>query len=78
MKISRFTLRDLFWLTLVVALALGWGVYSLRVGKLQQLARENEMYRRELNALRIQLEGEGYTIVSSSIGPFLQKRTENP
>ena len=24
----RFTLRDLFWLTVVVALALGWGINS--------------------------------------------------
>ena len=69
----RFALRDLLWLTLVIALALGWAVYSLRTsGAARRLAAENEMYRRELNALQVQLEIEGYTILQSSIGPFLK------
>lgn len=74
----KLTIRDLFWLTLVVAVALGWGIYSLRVGDMRQLAVENDMYRRELNALQIQLEHEGYTILHSSIGPFLKKNDATP
>lgn len=32
----RFTLRDLFWLTLVVALALGWWVHGVRMERQSQ------------------------------------------
>ena len=75
----RLHLRDLFWLTLVVALALGWGVYYLRtIGDARRLAAENEMYRREFNQLHAQLELEGYTILHSSIGPFLRKNDAAP
>jgi hypothetical protein len=41
MKLSRFTLRDLFWLVLVCALAVGWWVEHL--GKLAVLQRSYRM-----------------------------------
>jgi hypothetical protein len=75
----HFTLRDLFWLTLVVALVFGWGVYSYRTSdSIERIAREREMYRRELRSLTVQLENEGYEITQSSIGPFLTKRSASP
>ena len=77
MKIS-FTLRDLFWLVLVIGLALGWGLHWWRTQDARQLAMENEMWRRSHDAVRVQLELEGYTIVHSSIGPFLQKNNALP
>ncbi len=41
---SRFTLRDLFWLTLVVAMGVGWwldrGMLSRAIGDLARYARQ--------------------------------------
>jgi len=45
----RFALRDLFWLTVVVALALGWGVsYSQLFERLRVRGRHAEALRMEL------------------------------
>ena len=74
----KLTLRDLFWLTLVVAMALGWYLHAWQTADARQLARENERLRRDLNALTVQIELQGYNVVSSSIGPFVQRNTEIP
>jgi len=45
----RFTLRDLFWLTVVVALALGWGVsYARQYERLRVRGRHAEALRMAL------------------------------
>ena len=36
MKLPQFSLRDLFWLVLVCALAVGWWVERLRVHRLER------------------------------------------
>jgi hypothetical protein len=46
----RFTLRDLFWLTVVVALALGWGVsYARLYERLRVRGRHAEALRMALD-----------------------------
>jgi hypothetical protein len=58
----------------VAALGIGWGLHYWQTRDVYRLQRENEIHRRDMNALTTQLEGEGYEIVHSSIGPFLTKR----
>ena len=46
----RFTLRDLFWLTVVVALALGWGINSANLfERLRVRGRHAEALRMALD-----------------------------
>jgi len=46
----RFTVRDLFWLTVVVALALGWGISAAHWARRQQVtARHAEALRTPLD-----------------------------
>jgi hypothetical protein len=40
MKLPQFTLRDLFWLVLVCALAVGWGMEHARFVKTMNRAEE--------------------------------------
>jgi len=40
MKLPRFTLRDLFWLVLVCALAVGWGVDRVRINQKERALDE--------------------------------------
>jgi hypothetical protein len=60
----RFTIRDLLWLTLVVALVLGWWVDRNRmardaatnVGKLSAAEIQMRTMRNDLNSLTMQLQ----------------------
>jgi len=49
MKLPRFTLRDLFWLVLVCALAVGWWREHNLSSELPQLRREKSRIERELS-----------------------------
>ena len=40
MKLPRFSLRDLFWLVLVCALAVGWGVDRVRISQKERALDE--------------------------------------
>ena len=58
----RFTIRDLLWVTVVVALAVGWGMDHRRM-KLQSYIHESQArYFRDI------LERDGYTITLSRDG----------
>ncbi|MFN0021396.1 MAG: hypothetical protein ACKVP0_24360 [Pirellulaceae bacterium] len=50
----KFTIRDIMWLTVVVALAVGWLVERSR---LTNLARDVEVYRRASKTLAAELQG---------------------
>lgn len=47
---TRFTLRDVFWLTLVVALALGW-----RLDQLVRNQTENELRTKNVDLMQQEL-----------------------
>jgi hypothetical protein len=66
----RFTIRDLLWLTVVVSLAIGWG---MQIGRLnadlthsrnesQSRHSANERLRRDIDDIREQLERHGFTV----------------
>jgi hypothetical protein len=61
MKLPQLTLRDLFWLVLVVAMALGWLIDrdQLRVDYNGNLNLVNHA-RRRVDELRRAIEGQGY------------------
>jgi len=54
----RFTLRDLFWLTVVVALTLGWGISSANWDRRMRLTK------RHAEALRVSLENANHNHVA--------------
>jgi len=71
LPMSRFTIRDVLWLTVVVGLVIGWrfhytawhvedsdypAKYRRTSQLLEQRATENEQLRNELNQLRDQVE----------------------
>jgi hypothetical protein len=62
-RFMRFTIRDLFWLTVVVALGLGWAREFYRSPSRQLEFRAK--------ALKSAIEGEGYTVEQPT--PFTVK-----
>ena len=74
----RFGIRDLLWAMVVVGLLGGWGIHWRSTREARQLQRDNEVLRRDYNALTVQLELHGYTVMQSSIGPFLQRSENKP
>ena len=78
MTYLRFGIRDLLWAMVVVGLILGWSIHWRSTREARQLQRENEVLRRDYNAVVVQLELQGYTVMQSSIGPFLQRSDQIP
>jgi C4-dicarboxylate-specific signal transduction histidine kinase len=56
----RFSIRDLLWLTALIAIALRWGVNEFHH---QQLIRENASYKQQVDQLtdRLQANVERWT-----------------
>ena len=50
----RFTIRDVLWLTVVVALAVGWGI--------ERYQSPNQVLWHRANVLTSTLEAEGWTV----------------
>jgi hypothetical protein len=62
----RFSIRDLLWLTLVVALALSWVVRDSRL--LAALEKESQ-WRKVVRAFQYALENEGWKVeIDSAAG----------
>ena len=60
MKLPKLSLRDLFWLVLVCALAVGWWVERARATELREVAAQAERYKRGMVALVAAIENESY------------------
>jgi hypothetical protein len=56
----HFSIRDVLWLTVAVALGVGWWMDHHRVeasvSQLQQMMRENSQEREDIEALRVAYE----------------------
>jgi hypothetical protein len=62
----RFTIRDVLWLTVVVALALGWGIVQIKYFQLSQ--RVNTL-QWKLDKLVKMVQSRGYSIsVEGGVG----------
>ena len=59
----RFTIRDLLWITLVVALAVGWFVYSQRVKSRYYISEEKGFNEMKITVLHDAATGERWTRV---------------
>jgi hypothetical protein len=64
----RFTIRDMLWLTVVVALAVGWGINWYR------WTATNENLRKEISQLRFANVELGFELVASRSYPQGEKR----
>lgn len=71
MLMFRFTTRDLLWLTVVVAMGLGWWIHHAR-----QMARQKESARIHHADIR-QLLGEIAALKESNAALELQLRTKD-
>ena len=66
----RFTIRDVLWLTVVVALGCGWAVYAIRSGdareQIAELRAQNDFMRqfiaREYDSVMLTTKGEWLAI----------------
>jgi hypothetical protein len=60
----RFTLRDLFWAILVVALCLGWGIHLLGMHSSFQLVKQRAEWDQSVIRFLINaLSEEGYDVI---------------
>ena len=72
----RFTIRDVLWLTAVVALAVGWWVHAQR---LVPLAKAGQRASNQLSELELMLERQGYERLQTPEGSLMVlKRLPNP
>jgi hypothetical protein len=72
----RFTIRDVLWLTAVVALAVGWWVHAQR---LVHLANAGQRASNQLSELEFLLENHGYERLQTPEGSLMVlKRLPNP
>jgi hypothetical protein len=68
----KLTLRDLFWLTLVVAMALGWwGQYSSSNQRLSVLQTELKLARSNIADVRQFFEHHGYEFSYTTDGAII-------
>ena len=72
MKLPRFNLRELFWITLVVAMGLGWfGHWGMMVR--QNLLMQQNLEREQAKVALLAIEFERHTTLRVEWrGPFLK------
>ena len=66
----RFTIRDVLWLTVVVALGLGWWIEH----RVAQQVRDNDWNLKSLVNL---IEERGYAVTIDGNGVYLQSEHDN-
>jgi len=73
----RFTIRDVLWLTVVVALWLGWGLDRIALNKAHretaQKLRDARGWEDRAQALAKILRRDGYTVEVSPNGSSVQR-----
>jgi hypothetical protein len=69
----KFSIRDLFWLTAVVALAVGWWAdHWLRAVKVEPLIKAQKEAEARYTGLRETLESGGYKVLLEQNGEELK------
>jgi hypothetical protein len=64
-RVARFMIRDIVWLTLVVALAVGWWVHQRRLtSEIESLRILHMMYDRALSNIGYNIEKDGSLTVN--------------
>jgi hypothetical protein len=85
----HFSIRELLWLTLVVALALGWGIREGTLGtKVDRATQRANKWRGATGALERVLKDDGWTVtwkwkesevdVFADTKPFLRNSFQEP
>jgi len=69
----RFTLRDLFWFTLVVAMGVGWWVDR---GRLTEAERRAELWELKANRLAEMVRTDGWMVYFDDEFVVAQKLTD--
>lgn len=85
-SLMQFSIRDLFWLTVVVTLAVGWWAGNRRIAeensrlkeKVEPLIRAQKEAEARFNALRETLESGGFKVHWEQKGDDLKIAIELP
>ena len=76
----RFTIRDVLWLTVVVALGVGWWVQSGHAESTwsARLKSQQDAFRNQYHSLQRQANAEGLKILNPHGQPFLIREAAAP
>ena len=73
----RFTIRDVLWLTVVVALALGWLVDHLQLGRVVNAVQERrDLVEFKLRIATTAIEQNGFEVRDIGRGMVVQPKAE--